>query len=537
MQLPKIILLLILFLPTLSFSMEICNNGIDDDGDGLIDLNDEDCQCADVLEDVLFISNGDFSANPFCCQGNNFSRDDCLDNWVPVNGSPEHINPDCYADLEAEEASLGFPIDGNFVGMIYNDFASFEFKETFGICTNQVLVQDITYRIEFDVRFSPNPDNFDGEGSPHLIFYGLSDCQELAFTDGILGDLCELDFDLIPLDSVNFDEISPTEWRPIQRTFTAPEDVNAVIVGFECNPDGLFGIRRFVFVDNIRISKLLNQAFDFDLNVEPVGDLCVDDLSLAAIDLNDFDYQWYRDGIAIVGAETNTLNVANDPNSNGLYELLISNVDGCVVTAPIEVLTEENNIDTTLCLGTTLDITTGSFDIPGIYEEEIPSDFGCDKRVYDLDFDELIVGDTIVDSFQSGGSYSFGGEELTVSGIYENTVKNVEGCDSLVILDLAEIDFSIRLPNVFNPSVPGEERLTAYVDISSVEILRQLSVYDRWGNLLFDTRDIPANQPELGWDGRVNNTPIDPGVYVVYVEALFTNGETEEIWTTVSLIR
>ena len=200
-------------------------------------------------------------------------------------------------------------------------------------------------------------------------------------------------------------------------------------------------------------------------------------------------------------------------------------------------MTEENNIDTTLCLGTTLDITTGSFDIPGIYEEEIPSDFGCDKRVYDLDFDELIVGDTIVDSFQSGGSYSFGGEELTVSGIYENTVKNVEGCDSLVILDLAEIDFSIRLPNVFNPSVPGEERLTAYVDISSVEILRQLSVYDRWGNLLFDTRDIPANQPELGWDGRVNNTPIDPGVYVVYVEALFTNGETEEIWTTVSLIR
>ena len=27
------------------FSQEICDNAIDDDGDGLIDLNDEECLC------------------------------------------------------------------------------------------------------------------------------------------------------------------------------------------------------------------------------------------------------------------------------------------------------------------------------------------------------------------------------------------------------------------------------------------------------------------------------------------------------------
>ena len=30
---------------TLALSQEICDNGIDDDGDGLIDLNDPDCEC------------------------------------------------------------------------------------------------------------------------------------------------------------------------------------------------------------------------------------------------------------------------------------------------------------------------------------------------------------------------------------------------------------------------------------------------------------------------------------------------------------
>ena len=503
----------------------------------MIDLNDEDCQCADVLDDIVFISNGGFESSPFCCLGNNFSRDECLTDWMPINGSPEYIDPDCYPDLAAEEESLGFPIDGEFVGMIYNDFTSFEFKETFGICTNEVLLQDLIYRLEFDVRFSPTPDNNDGEGSPHLVFYGLRDCSELVFTDGILGDLCDLGFDLIPLDSINFDEISLTEWRSMNRTFTAPADINAVIVGFECNPDGLFGIKRFVFVDNIRISKLLNQAFDFDLGVEPIGDLCVDEFSLSAVDLDDFDYQWYKDGIAVDGEASNTIPIQNVPNSNGVYQLLISNVDGCVVTDTIAVLTGETDIDTTLCLGTTLVITTGSFDTPGIYVEEIPSDFGCDLRRYDLNFDAILFGDTLVDSFQEGEIYTIAGQEFDATGIYNITIKNSMGCDSLLILDLSEIDFSIRVPNVFNPSVPGEERLTAYIDISSAEILLQFSVYDRWGNLIFDAQDLPPNQPELGWDGRVNNTPIDPGVYVVYVEALFTNGESNEVWTTVSLMR
>ncbi len=42
----KYIIILILHIPILLFSQEICNTGIDDDGDGLIDLFDDECECS-----------------------------------------------------------------------------------------------------------------------------------------------------------------------------------------------------------------------------------------------------------------------------------------------------------------------------------------------------------------------------------------------------------------------------------------------------------------------------------------------------------
>lgn len=49
-RIPYIVLFIILFIPLASISQEICDNGMDDDGDGLIDLNDiVDCGCNDSI--------------------------------------------------------------------------------------------------------------------------------------------------------------------------------------------------------------------------------------------------------------------------------------------------------------------------------------------------------------------------------------------------------------------------------------------------------------------------------------------------------
>ena len=64
--------LLALLFPIAVFAQEICNNGIDDDGDGLIDLNDPDCPCSTLIaaDDLpSFIRNHSFEDRGCCPLG------------------------------------------------------------------------------------------------------------------------------------------------------------------------------------------------------------------------------------------------------------------------------------------------------------------------------------------------------------------------------------------------------------------------------------------------------------------------------------
>src|SRR5262249_301827 len=59
-------ILLSLFLLVYScIAQEICNNGIDDDNDGLVDLHDPDCQCHFTVSGNLLL-NGSFEFYDHC---------------------------------------------------------------------------------------------------------------------------------------------------------------------------------------------------------------------------------------------------------------------------------------------------------------------------------------------------------------------------------------------------------------------------------------------------------------------------------------
>jgi len=90
----------ILFLPLLiawiSFEIsstvpivEICDNAIDDDGDGLIDLNDPDCDCSP--NPVPFMPNPSFEDH-FCCPETGAELY-CAAPWVQASGATtDYIN-------------------------------------------------------------------------------------------------------------------------------------------------------------------------------------------------------------------------------------------------------------------------------------------------------------------------------------------------------------------------------------------------------------------------------------------------------------
>ncbi|MGB5024854.1 MAG: hypothetical protein WBO44_05860, partial [Saprospiraceae bacterium] len=49
-------------------------------------------------------------------------------------------------------------------------------------------------------------------------------------------------------------------------------------------------------------------------------------------------------------------------------------------------------------------------------------------------------------------------------------------------------------------------------------------IYDRWGNLLWQTHTIQANNQQQGWNGTANNQFVLPGVYVWHASIRLPDG-------------
>ncbi|KAA3631883.1 MAG: hypothetical protein DWQ02_15640, partial [Bacteroidetes bacterium] len=76
------ILFLLLLTHQWLHGQEICDNAIDDDGDGLVDLNDDDCLC-DALWPSSLIPNPSFEERS-CCPTEN-AQLYCANNWIQAS--------------------------------------------------------------------------------------------------------------------------------------------------------------------------------------------------------------------------------------------------------------------------------------------------------------------------------------------------------------------------------------------------------------------------------------------------------------------
>lgn len=94
-------------------------------------------------------------------------------------------------------------------------------------------------------------------------------------------------------------------------------------------------------------------------------------------------------------------------------------------------------------------------------------------------------------------------------------VWNELGCsDTLLRYVPVEDAFLIHAPNSFTPNGDdlNEEFRILGNDLSRDEFT--LEIFDRWGHVVFS-----ATSPELGWDGKVNGTAAEVGVYVWRLKA------------------
>jgi gliding motility-associated-like protein len=92
----------------------------------------------------------------------------------------------------------------------------------------------------------------------------------------------------------------------------------------------------------------------------------------------------------------------------------------------------------------------------------------------------------------------------------------------------------IHVPNSFTPNGDGFNEVFAPVADGSFE-LYELLIFDRWGERIFT-----SDQPGQAWDGTLNGTPVQDGVYVwtLRYKALTKDGvERQQRMGHVTLLR
>ena len=58
-----------------------------------------------------------------------------------------------------------------------------------------------------------------------------------------------------------------------------------------------------------------------------------------------------------------------------------------------------------------------------------------------------------------------------------------------------------------------------------VELIKKLSVFNRWGAVIFEGNDLESSVDTQGWDGTFNGKTVNTDVYIWMAEIQFLDGE------------
>jgi gliding motility-associated-like protein len=107
------------------------------------------------------------------------------------------------------------------------------------------------------------------------------------------------------------------------------------------------------------------------------------------------------------------------------------------------------------------------------------------------------------------------------------TVTIIDTTDNCNRIDSVTIDVNgncgnIFVPTAFSPNGDGENDVL-YVKAPPCFTSVDFKIYDRWGNVVFETNDL-----NIGWDGKYHGMPMNTGTYVYYLSGM-SNGTPAQV--------
>lgn len=217
-----------------------------------------------------------------------------------------------------------------------------------------------------------------------------------------------------------------------------------------------------------------------------------------------FDFDWSDDSF---DGQTALTNVAP-----GMYRVTITDANGCTD----ELTLNFSALETPLSISCqVIPINELSDDIAG----EISVSIEGGTAPYFLQLDGPIIRSTTLNEPLESS--------LAVPpGAYFITATDANSCVVTCQLEIAAQDFlRVFVPNAFSPNGDGvNDFLTVQSADADVQQVNTFEVFDRWGNLVYQSANFPLNDPTRGWDGSINGEVPNPGVYVYIAELSIGDG-------------
>ena len=215
-------------------------------------------------------------------------------------------------------------------------------------------------------------------------------------------------------------------------------------------------------------------------------------------------------GVAPYSVTFNGLSVGSQttfgPLLPGLYNMYVVDANGCDLTRIVEILEPDS---------LTLDIGPDVVIMKGDDVRTDPIIFGSTGSLsYEWDTSRVVFNTEDIANILSPPHTV----RLTL------TITDENGCtatDSRLIV--VERDPHIFVPNVLSPNGTFNEILRIYAG-TEVKLIKSFSIFDRWGNFVYELKNFLPNTETIGWNGTLKGKPVQTGVFVYFLVAEMQDG-------------
>jgi len=114
---------------------------------------------------------------------------------------------------------------------------------------------------------------------------------------------------------------------------------------------------------------------------------------------------------------------------------------------------------------------------------------------------------------------------------------DANGCPvgARAIIDVA-IEVDIFVPTIFTPDGDGDNDTFQLYGGPTVSGIKEIYIYDKWGELMHSAKDVPATDDYIGWDGTLGGKKAIAGVYAYIAVFNIVTGGEKTVKGTVTMV-